>query len=170
MAAIYLDNLIKPALVNSPYTTVSKPSVKTQHTYVDISSDFLLENNIGDGYNTVSSKDLKVSYDIEAIRNSIFNIFTTRRGNKILNPEWGSRLDAYLFESVSNVNANIIGKNMLSDLEKEPRIEVKNITIKPNKEEQIYNITLYYRIIDTNVSDSLNISLNKLSEFYASGI
>jgi len=50
-------------------------------------------------------KDVQGSYDEQAIKNSITNIFLTSPGQKILSPEFGLDLRRYLFEQVNDFNA-----------------------------------------------------------------
>jgi phage baseplate assembly protein W len=160
MATIYLDNLIKPRQTNSNTTLVFEEPVKNQYTYTDLHLDFAFANNIGDGTNPSVSNDIAADYDISAIRNAIFNIFTIKPGYKILNPEFGASLEQYLFEPLSDYQASFIGKHMLRMLDKyEPRIKVEQIQILPKYEENLYMVTLIYKILDKGLIDNMQIQL-----------
>ena len=83
MATIYIDNLIKPREVNSPTNYPSKETKKNQYVYEDLHLDLLMNKNVGNGLNTVEDNDIVADYDSNAIRNSLYNIFTTKKGQKI---------------------------------------------------------------------------------------
>ena len=74
-------------------------------------------------------KDIQGSYDLQAIKNSIINIFLTSPGQKILNPEFGIDLRRYLFEPVNSSTAYRIKYDINTKLPgQEPRIH-RNITL-----------------------------------------
>jgi hypothetical protein len=80
MATIDLNNLIRPKKVNNTTTTSTLQVKNVNPVYVDLHLDLTLENNIGLGNNPVESRDILVDTDIQAIKNSIRNIFTTKKG------------------------------------------------------------------------------------------
>ena len=162
MATVRLDNLIKPRQSNSPLTTLSKEEAKNSSTFTDLKLDLDLTKSIGVGNNPTQAKDIVVSNDIDAIKNALYNIFTTKRGQKLLDPEFGSSLERFLFENVSPVVGKIIGDSIVNAIETyEPRVEVLNVSVYPIPDENIYKIKLTFKYIDINKSSSINILLEK---------
>jgi len=97
-------------------------------------------------------KDIQVSENIGAVKNSLFNLFTTMPGQKLLNPLFGLNLTQYLFTAVSTSQAKVIGETILTGVRKfEPRITIRTINVEPNYDENQYNI---FMVIDV---PSLNI-------------
>lgn len=161
MATIYIDNLIKPREINSPTNYPSKETKSDQYIYTDMHLDFSLEKNVGNGLTSVNSSDIVADYDSDAIRNSLFNIFTTKKGQKILNPSFGSSLDQYLFESVNNINAKILGEDIVRTIsEFEPRIEILQVQVTPLPDKQQYSIVFAYRLLNIGKSDSFRIDFS----------
>lgn len=162
MAAIYLDNLVKP----KNYTTLAvsplnKRSDTVDYTYTDLHLDLQYNSTMD-----LLGKDIVVDYDVMAIRNSLINIITSRPGDKILNPLFGSRLDAYLFEAITDFKASMLGKELLKNIETyEPRIDVLNIGVQPMRDIQTYYIKMIYKIKDKGLLDSIVLDLrdNNLS-------
>lgn len=158
MAKIDLNNLVKPKQVNSPDTKVYEEVVDTEFVYTDLHLDLQLLKNIGLGKNSTPSKDIRVDNDIEAIKNSVRNILTTKKGEKILAPEFGSSLEQYLFEPVSEVYGRLIAQEILNDIENfEPRIRVEKIKVVPEPDENQYQILLVYSFLDITKENVLNI-------------
>ena len=55
-----------------------------------------------------SKRDFRDSLDIEAVKNSVINIFTWRPGERILLPEFGNNLYRFLHKIYKLVNREII--------------------------------------------------------------
>jgi phage baseplate assembly protein W len=167
MATIYLDSLVKPKLLNSPQALPELEGVKEDFTYIDLHLDLeysrpsVLFADNGDRV----SRDLRVDYDVNAIRNSIYNIFTTSPGNKILNPLFGCRLEDYLFEAITVTNAQTLGNKILAAISTfEPRVEVLKVQVTPEPDLNTYKVNLIYKILDKGLLDNYQIELNSQSK------
>ena len=97
-------------------------------------------------------KDIKASYDIEAIKNSLFNLFTTIPGQKILNPVYGLNLFQFLFTGISDENARAMGEIILRGIQKyEPRVDVVKISVAPDPDNNTYEIGLQLNVPSLNI-------------------
>ena len=107
-------------------------------------------------------KDLKASYDLNAILNSLRNILTTSPGEKILNPLFGLDLRDYLFESVTETKGYFLADDILTGLSiQEDRIEINSIDVVVNPDDQEYIINIDIGVPSLNIpSISLNGVLN----------
>jgi phage baseplate assembly protein W len=162
MATIRLDNIFKPRQSASPVTTITEQENKKTATYTDLKLDIELAKSVGSGLKPSLAKDVVVSEDIQAIRNSIYNIFSTKNGEKLLNPIFGSSLEQYLFENVSPAMGQLIGDNILNSLQEyEPRIEVLKVSVIPKPEDNQYDVKVFFRFIDINNQASINILINR---------
>lgn len=151
MPAIHLSNLTKPRQTQNQVSDSSKRVSVESHTYTDLHLDIIQSTNIGLGLSTTTGKDIIVDNDIEAIRNSLKNIFSTRKGQKILTPEFGSSLDQFLFQPITNVNANSLGNLILETIQRfEPRITINKILVNPLPDFNTYKIQMFYSFIQIN--------------------
>jgi phage baseplate assembly protein W len=138
MAAIVIDSLRRS---------------KTQPTYRDLKLDLSLDYDYDPRLNNFYTiKDIKASIDVEAIRNSIFNIFTTMPGQKVLNPTFGLNLMQFLFTPISDENAREMGETILRGIQRfEPRVVVKKIVVIPVPDENTYQIGLRLDVPTLNI-------------------
>jgi phage baseplate assembly protein W len=98
-------------------------------------------------------KDINASYDLEAIKNSLFNLFTTLPGQKILNPVYGLNLMQYLFTGITDDNAQAIGETILAGITKyEPRVVVRKVYVIPDPENNTYQIGLRLDVPTLNIT------------------
>ena len=112
--------------------------------HLDLTMQFINKNQLFKQYD---KKDLLLDINLEAIKNSIVNIFNTIPGSKILNPEFGLNLNQYLFEPLNEETAKNIGEAIYSTLVLyEPRINVTNINVSIDYENLQYLIDLYFTL------------------------
>ena len=133
------------------------PQVSETHTYKDLKLDIEENRNTGDRglYRKANTTDIEDSRDYSAITNSIYNIFNTSPGEKILNPTFGLSLKRYLFEPLTEDVAENIGETILLGLEKwEPRVSITKILVVVNKDAYEYEITLNLAIPSLNISNA----------------
>lgn len=132
MASINVKSLRKPV---ETYQGFTYSDLK-----LDLQFDYTRNNEL---LKNKEIKDSVNSLDFDAIRNSIFNLFTTIPGQKILNPAYGLSLAQYLFEGVSQNNGYLIAQEIVEGINKyEPRVYVNNVDVVVNVDQQQYEITL----------------------------
>lgn len=123
-----------------------------EFTYSDLHLDFT--NPI--------SKDLAADFDVEAVKNSLNNLFNTIPGQNLLNPEYGLNLVRYLFEPISETNGRFIGNAIIDGISTyEPRVLINTVDIETAEEEQSYYITLSILIPILNTEIRIPGTLNR---------
>ena len=158
MATIDLNSIKKPKQANY---SKNSPSVVVQpqvSVYTDLHLDLTPTSSVGLGLNVAKSNDIIVDYDYEAIKNSIRNIFSTKPGQKLLTPDFGSSLEKYLFEPITDSLARVIGNEILNSISTyEPRIDVLNITVTPQPDLNQYSIQVVYSFLNLKTQQVLSI-------------
>ena len=95
--------------------------------------------------------DLVVSKDASAIKQAIVNLLLTNKGERLMNPTYGSDIRSYLFEPMDYGTANQIKNNIRDTIETfEPRIRVRQISATPNFDDNGFDITMTYNVIGTD--------------------
>jgi phage baseplate assembly protein W len=96
--------------------------------YRDISLQSEKRNDNKNWYEPSQEFFLLNDININAIFNSIYNIFTWIQGERILNPDFGSKLHTYLYEGITEENKEAIAAEIRGVCVKyEPRINVVDI-------------------------------------------
>lgn len=118
-----------------------------QYSYIDLHLDLVQETSPVNAITSFNKKDLLMSYDEEAIKNSIINILNTIPGERILYPTFGCNLLAYVFRPVSQTTAKQIGDTILYAIKQwEPRVTVVNVLVVGKPDEHTYEVTLVISI------------------------
>lgn len=91
--------------------------------------------------------DIVADYDLGAIRNSLYNIFTTIPGQKVLNPYFGLNLMQYVFEACDEDIANLIGNQIVAGVTTyEPRVTLNKVRVTAEPESQQYTIVISFSV------------------------
>ena len=97
------------------------------------------------------TNDIVVSKDASAIKQAIVNLLLTNKGERLMNPNYGSDIRKYLFEPLDYGTSYLIKGNIESTISKfEPRISVLRISCKPNYDDNGFDVEMTYRIQGTD--------------------
>jgi hypothetical protein len=140
--------------------------------------DFLKEY-VGCGMSTSNVFDraslgTTVETGIEKIQDSIYTILSTRIGERLFLPEFGSKLHTLVFEQNNSIFADLADFYIRDALSKwEHRIDVIKIDVKIETDENIVPIEIYYKIVNSNLVSTYVYPFNKNSygepEIYEQG-
>ena len=119
------------------------PQQRVSQSFKDISMSFET-NPLND--------DLIALKNSSAIARSIRNIVFTQPGEKIFNPEFGSRVSESLFEIVDEVSSIGIRDEIRSSIiNYEPRVNLLDVLVNPNPDENEMNVTIKYEIVGIDI-------------------
>ena len=95
--------------------------------------------------------DVVVSRDASAIKQAIVSLLLTNKGERLMNPRYGSDIRSYLFEPMDYGTANQIKNNIRDTIETfEPRIRVLRISATPNFDDNGFDVEMTYEISGTD--------------------
>lgn len=81
----------------------------------------------------------------EQLRSDIINYTLTNKGERILNPNYGSDLRRFVFENINGVNLDNLKSQITDGLKSNfPQIIVNNVTITPDHDINSININIDY--------------------------
>lgn len=106
-------------------------------------------------------KDLVILKDENAIKRSLLNLFSYRKGEKFFDSTFGSGIPDLLFEPFDYATASSIKENIEYIIRThEPRVILLNVLINLNDEENTYDIQIDYFLPNSgNQIFNVNLSL-----------
>ena len=111
-----------------------------------------------------SLNELEVVHEVQAIRNSIKNILTTRIGSVPGKPNFGSNLHLLVFSQLDAITARLAERYTREAIAKyEDRIAITNIEVQKDDAFNRLVINIYFRFIDNigrTQTDSAAVSFN----------
>lgn len=133
-------------------TTIS--DLKSTPTFIDL--DFKLQR---DRYGNI----IKHS-DTESVRQSIKMILSTYPGERLMLPEFGSRLRDILFEPISNITTSQIRREIKTAVERwDDRVVINTIDVIPDHDRNQYKIFVVFQISGSNRTEEFNGTLRSLA-------
>lgn len=100
--------------------------------------------------------------DFELVRQDLFNHFSIRKGEKLMNPNFGTIVWNLLFEPFTEEIRNLIVDDIKTVVNYDPRISVDNVVV--TEYELGVQIELELTYILTNQSDTLSMQFDRDSQ------
>ena len=96
-----------------------------------------------------------------AIGRSIRNLVLTVPGERFFNEDLGSRVSELLFDVMDDLSASAIRDEIAECIQKyEPRVTLKDVIVRPNFENNEFDVTVSYDIIGIDaLPQQLNFAL-----------
>lgn len=131
----------------------SSVRVTRKRLYSDIDLSLAAKPFSGDG-------DVYKKTDAAAVKQSIKTLILTNRFEKPYRPAFGANLGSRLFELADGNSGDDIIESIKKSIERyEPRAKILNIKVFSNPDYNSLAVTLEFRIINTSISETLNLDL-----------
>lgn len=96
----------------------------------------------------------------EAIKNNLINFFLTGKGERYLNPLFGTGIRNMLFENITQEKLDEIRTLVDNALEVYfPKVEPKDIQVGSDADKNLVSFYMAYQIKDTGIDDQLLINV-----------
>jgi phage baseplate assembly protein W len=114
------------------------------------------------GFSTIGQSKKFRATDAALIKQDIINHFNIRKGEKLMNPEFGTIIWGLMFEPLTNDVKQALVADVNTILSYDPRVAVSNVTV--NEQEHGLQIIVDLTYINNNQSDLLLMNFNKESQ------
>jgi len=125
---------IKKLVIKPTSNQVSNYGISTVHIYKGFSS-------------TRPYQNFKI-YDFDCVRQDLLNQFNTRKGERVMDPSFGTIIWDAIFEPLTESTKNAITEDIREILNKEPRIEPEAVKVDEYSSGILLEITVKYRVTD----------------------
>jgi len=112
------------------------------------------------GYSSVSSTSTNTElYDFDLIKQNILNHFNTRKGERLMNPTFGSAIWDLLMEPITDQVRRDISADISEICSYDPRVTPTQIDITEFENGYILELTL--TLVDTDQSSSMQLTFDQ---------
>jgi len=131
-------------------------TVKT--TQIEVYSDFYIDFDL----NPITGYLARLTNE-DSVKQSLKTLLLTQRGERFYDVACGSRLYALLFEPIDTVTESSIKDEIITTIQNnEPRVSDVAVTAAANADNNAYNVTIYYSIINIPTQTfTLNLMLSR---------
>lgn len=114
------------------------------------------------GFSTAGNgKRFKVT-DAALVKQDLINHFNIRKGEKLMQPEFGTIIWSLLFEPLTNDLKNAIVADITQIISYDPRVQVNNVEV--NQQEHGLQILITLTYTNTNQVDALFLNFNSATQ------
>jgi len=107
--------------------------------------------------------DLSRIVNENAVRESIFNLVMTDRGERLFQPNIGCDIRGSLFENIDPSSILILKENIKSTIKTyEPRCNLRDVEVSANLDTNELSVKIVFSVINSNNTSSLTIDLNRV--------
>jgi phage baseplate assembly protein W len=94
----------------------------------------------------------------EQTKSNLINLLLTDKGERIMNPEFGTDLRKSLFDNITDSSIEIL-KAKITDAVNIfiPEIFLEDVIIEPDSDYNTLNVTINYRLIISNTPDQVTV-------------
>ena len=129
--------------------------------YQDLENDF---DNVLRGYTT--------DFDVDAVKNSLINIFTVQKGECPGKPEFGNPLGFELFDIIDDFVIDTVKINIQNAIDiYDPRINILDLEISEFPDQNRIIVKMVYEVLlfDNKIKDSIYLPFSHNSHTYLGG-
>jgi phage baseplate assembly protein W len=111
------------------------------------------------GFSTKNKhKNFKLT-DYELIKQDLINQFNTRRGERVMNPDFGTDIWDLLFDPFTDELKNSIQDDIIRIAQSDPRIAIEQAIV--TEYQHGIQIELELRVVDTNQLDTMVLTFDQ---------
>jgi hypothetical protein len=118
-----------------------------------------LQKNIAIGVSLPFDKPFTSTYTTkDQIKSNLINLLLTTRGERLMNPLFGTGLREFLFEGITELNIGNLKLDLINSINMFiPEISVVNIDITPSYDSNSIELNLSYLLNISNTPDQVTV-------------
>jgi phage baseplate assembly protein W len=94
----------------------------------------------------------------DQIKSNLINLLLTDKGERIMNPEFGTDLRRSLFDNMTNLNSEILKLKIIDSINIFiPEIILGEVKVEPNFDYNVLDVTVNYRLAISNIPDQVTV-------------
>jgi phage baseplate assembly protein W len=127
---------------------VANTYTESGYLYKDLALDLQQTSIVAPGFNIpVPGTDIKASFDLAAIKNSLLNLFNTIPGQRFLFPEYGLDLYQFLFSPITEFNGQLLGERIFEGIKiYESRVRPRQVRVQIDPDNNQYDVTVVIEV------------------------
>ena len=118
------------------------------------------------GFSTIGLQNRWKLSDTELVKRDILNHFQTRRGERVMNPNFGSQIWEFAFEGMTDELREAIAADVQRIIDAEPRVVAKDITI--TQYQQGFQIAMNLFFVNQDISENMYVQFNQEAQLMTS--
>lgn len=98
-------------------------------------------------------------YDVELVKIDLLNHIYTRKGERVMMPNFGTIIPDLVFEPLDEETIDTLHDELMRVFDYDPRVEVINLTVTPLPDYNTVMASATLRYIELNIVDQMDINI-----------
>lgn len=127
----------------------------------------MAKKNIYKGFSSLNfelNKTFKI-FDIDVVKIDILNHIFTKKGDRVMMPNFGTSIPDLVFEPIDDITLEKIREELNFVFNYDPRVELINLIITPLYDENSIEINALLKYIELDKVDNLNFNIEFRENF-----
>ena len=96
----------------------------------------------------------------DAIKYNLINFYSTKRGERVMNPLFGSRLQNLVFNNITEITDDSIRAIITDETNSYfPFVTLADINIQKQEDNNQYIITITYQVANFGINDTITVTI-----------
>ena len=96
----------------------------------------------------------------DAIKYNLINFYSTKRGERVMNPLFGSRLQNLVFNNITEITDDSIRAIITDETNNYfPFVTLTDINIQKQEDNNQYIITITYQVANFGINDTITVTI-----------
>ena len=113
----------------------------------------------GFSFHEYQNKKLFGIKDIELVKLDLLNHIYTRKGSRVMMPEYGTRIPDMAFEQLDELTLMVLEEDINAVINFDPRVRKLSMSITPNYDANYVTIDVRLLYVEFNVTDTMNLNI-----------
>jgi phage baseplate assembly protein W len=108
-------------------------------------------------------KDISTLSDVDAVKRAVMNLVLTKHYERPFHPEIGCNVTALLFDNATDltaINVKRSSQDVIGNFE--PRVQLQNVVVNVSPDQNGYNATIQFYILNIPVLQNVDFFLQRL--------
>jgi len=97
--------------------------------------------------------------DVELVKLDLLNHIFTRKGERVMMPNFGTRIPDLAFEPLDNITLAILEEDLLAVVNFDPRVKLLDLVITPLPDQSSIVASLKLLYVELNIQGNLDINI-----------
>lgn len=117
--------------------------------------------NLYRGYSTYEYQRNKsfVLTDIELVKMDLLNHIYTRKGERVMMPNFGTRIPDLAFEPLDQITLDILEEDLTTVINFDPRVQLLELNINPQPDVNAVVASAYLLYVELNMTGTLDLNI-----------
>ncbi len=98
-------------------------------------------------------------YNVECVEEDLLNHIFTIKGERVMMPDWGTRIPTLIFEPNDQASVDVIEEDLTYVFEYDPRVELLGLSVLPSPDSNTVVAIAKLKYLEFDVVKDLNIEV-----------